>query len=152
LNLIEEGFKIKQKYFFAAFLVFLVAHFQFYQCFIRTLLQSTAFLSFSGSLKLALHGNLEFFRFTETCFALKYRFFPVHSNVLCTEILSFSGSLKPTRIQCSGARCTEKNKACNQKCKKNRKNSGCSLHLFSVHYETLYGHKMVTKEQYVSTQ
>jgi len=37
---------------------------------------------------------LSFFRFTQTCFALKSWVFPVHSNVLRTEILSFSDSLK----------------------------------------------------------
>ena len=37
---------------------------------------------------------LSFFWFTQTCFALKSWVFPVHSNVLRTEILSFSDSLK----------------------------------------------------------
>ena len=49
---------------------------------------------FFGSLKRASPWNLEFFRFTQMCFARKSWVFPIHSNVLRPEILSFSGSLK----------------------------------------------------------
>ena len=130
-------------------------------------------LSFSGSLKCASHGNLEFFRFTQTCFARKSWVFPVHSNYVfrspeklkisglstffvhrknsrfpCSAHFSFTGKTqdfraqhvfrspkklkisvlstffvhrKNSRIQCSGAMLTDKTKAHNQKCKKNRK-------------------------------
>ena len=81
--------------FFSVFLAFLVAHFQFYQF---ALVQSTEFLSFSGSLKCASHGNLEFFS--------------VHSNVLRPEILSFSGSLK---LRFSFTRKTQKGRPLGQK-------------------------------------
>ena len=126
---------------------------------------------FFGSLKRASPWNLEFFRFTQMCFARKSWVFPIHSNVLRPEILSFSRlstffvhrknsrfpcsahfsftgktqdfraqhvfrspkklkisvlstffvHRKNSRIQCSGAMLTDKTKAHNQKCKKNRK-------------------------------
>ena len=96
----------------------------------------TEILSFSSSLKCASPWNLEFFQFTQVCFALKSWVFPVHSNFVfrSPEKLKISGlstlfvHWKNYRFQCSAPRFTDKTEGRNQKCMKNNR----KLRLFNA--------------------